>query len=758
MNKVNVSSPKAIVLDESAVHLFSRGGPMPEEWFDDVQHGDIPVASLNVFEIVYLFGGNATQNSRLVVVPIKDRSFLGELPCECRSEAFDRIIKAALSQFETTVRISSNWKPFHSGSRISFQSNARNTGCKSRILVEANPKGSKNLVFEIIEESVKDLSDAQLQWEVYDEAVTHFGAALDAFSAKANTRSSTGPKYSIDLEDAISNDLTSGTSLSDWYDSKLTVQQRRFVDFPLDRSVRLRGPAGTGKTLALAVKYVRALYDAIDTGEKKSFLFLTHSTATVDVVRRLIDNLDERGILHSDQLVRWEVTTLQQLANDAMSYDLSGLTPLSNDGLEGRRLQLEAIEAVVREYRLADWPLLRASCTDEFRGLMESDSGSNVHRFFCWGLMNEFACVLDADGVRESVAKRKRYLSADRRKWMMPLSNKQEKQVVLDLYSGFRKFLSEMKTIGVDQMMADYLGYLDSFRWDNIRRNEGYEAIFVDELHLFNRQERMVFQFLNRDNQKTPVVVMAHDAKQSPRDTFVDLGSGETDRGSLWKDAGLGTVEKIELREVFRYTPEIAEFLSAIDSVFPGVDFDEEWPAYSGITQTSNGPKPIFCELKNVLETYNTVFEKASRWVRRVGAGRKVAVLTISEDLFEKYLNAGAHKKNYVAIASRDELESIRYAGKRFVFSRPEYVAGLQFDVVLLIDVNRDEVSEDETALGAKRRFVSEIYLGASRAERILEVYAQKERGGLSEVLNTAIESGAINKLSVKDAKTYFAQ
>ncbi|MGH9962333.1 MAG: hypothetical protein ACREBC_35320, partial [Pyrinomonadaceae bacterium] len=241
--------------------------------------------------------------------------------------------------------------------------------------------------------------------------------------------------------------------------------------------------------------------------------------------------------------------------------------------------------------------------------------------------MNEFACVLDADGVRDSVERRVKYLDEKRKSWMMNLATREEREVMLALYTRFRQQLRDMGAIGIDQMIADYLGFLDSFRWDNIRRKEGFDAVFVDELHLFNRQERMVFRDLMRDDSKAPIVLMAYDAKQSSRDTFVGMTEKDEGKFNFWRDAKLGNVEQFELVDVFRYTPQISQLLSMIDKSFPALDLEEEWPRYSGVSQISDGPEPICVEVNKTEELYNLVFPRAAQAVRRLGKGRRIAVL-----------------------------------------------------------------------------------------------------------------------------------
>jgi hypothetical protein len=81
----------------------------------------------------------------------------------------------------------------------------------------------------------------------------------------------------------------------------------------------------------------------------------------------------------------------------------------------------------------------------------------------------------------------------------------------------------------------------------------------------------------------------------------------------------------------------------------------------------------------------------------------------------------------------------------------PDFVAGVQFDTVYLIEVNDGEVEEGPYSTGSLRRFVSTVYLGASRAEQVLEIYSSAERGGPSRVLRHAINSGALDVIDIGD-------
>jgi hypothetical protein len=81
----------------------------------------------------------------------------------------------------------------------------------------------------------------------------------------------------------------------------------------------------------------------------------------------------------------------------------------------------------------------------------------------------------------------------------------------------------------------------------------------------------------------------------------------------------------------------------------------------------------------------------------------------------------------------------------------PEYVAGTQFDTVYLIEVNKDEVPEGSYHSSAMRKFISNIYVGASRAENTLHIFVNTDRGGPSTALKYAIENGALDIHNVKE-------
>jgi hypothetical protein len=294
-----------------------------------------------------------------------------------------------------------------------------------------------------------------------------------------------------------------------------------------------------------------------------------------------------------------------------------------------------------------------------------------------------------------------------------------------------------MNVASLDQFTSDFLAYLNSFRCEALRRDKGFDCVFCDELHLFNSQERRILGFLLRDAEPPRHVAVAYDPRQSPRNSF--FPEARTDKDTVWSEAGLVSATKtFELQDVFRYTPQILEFLDRLNQAFPAIDLAEDWAIQFGKSQVANGPKPTMQEHANQLAMAKAVAVRAKEIAARLKSGEHVAVLCLDHDRFARYRAAGLFD-GFVVVGGRDELGSIERFRKRPVLSMPEYVAGLQFNSVLLIDANAGLVAELGGGANGLHRFISSVYLGASRSKSNLELHADQLEGGLAGPVKAAL-------------------
>ena len=330
----------------------------------------------------------------------------------------------------------------------------------------------------------------------------------------------------------------------------------------------------------------------------------------------------------------------------------------------------------------------------------------------------------------------------------MDLPTERDRRFVLEIHRRYRKLLTEMETLSVDQMVADLNSFLEGNTWDHLRKTRGFDAIFVDELHLFTSIERQVLHKLMRNTISPegvalrPSIFMAYDIKQSPRDTFTQVG--EKDNSLFTASTQLQNSDLIKLSKVFRYTPQIADFLYDLDATFPAINLAGEWEEYAATAQVEEGERPTLSIFKDEAELIKIIIETAMRQARRLG-GRRVAVLCVNEDLFDRYDKnfRSRFEGRLIHINSREPVLDLQHAGKKAIFSTPEYVAGLQFEAVHLIHVDAQDAPK-EMSNGELRRLISSVYLGASRAERDLHISCCENRGGPASVLGLALERGTL--------------
>lgn len=722
-----------------------------EQWFSEyfIPPEAAGLKRVVINNIVYIIESSLDDDSGpLVAINLESEYPIFEAGKD-NASVFERIRTVSDAQFSTSVKIPPPWRPFYEHSKLSIYAGTRFRGHGGRINFDLRPNGRSDLfAFAITDETV-EFETLPDQSKLHAEIRSGFTEAI-LTSVPANNLTF---RAGIELAEVLPQGFRPGASLQQWYDTMLTTEQRSFVDKAYDGPVRLRGVAGTGKTVCLAVKLLRD-GNRFEADQKATRLcFISHSAAATDLVRSMAESLDPMGLLYGNgKYCKIEIRTLYDLAQEYLGFELKKLTPLSLDGMEGRTLQVELIVSALKEMRessviLARFSDISESLRSDWECIVKSNTSPLIGQ-----LINEFASILDAENIRAGDTKSEKYItgSAKRPGWLMQLNSEQDKRFVLEVHRRYRSSLRDMDTISIDQMVADFNSYLDSNMWDQIRERSGYDALFVDELHLFNATERQTLHKLMRrvldtEQQKPlrPALFMAYDLKQSPRDSFAcyDESTGTIFTAS----SGLQNSDLIKLDRVFRYTPQITEFLMDLDASFPAIDIPEEWEAYSGTTKLNDGPKPELHVYPNDISLLRKVVAAASTRARIVsGGGRRVAVLCTNSDLFDRYLPVveGQYPGKVLSVTDRDPSE-LRHAGKRFIFSMPEYVAGLQFDTVFLMHADIAQAPID-THIGIRRRFISSVYLGCSRAEKNLHIATSQENGGPSDIFNMALSRSSL--------------
>jgi superfamily I DNA/RNA helicase len=525
----------------------------------------------------------------------------------------------------------------------------------------------------------------------------------------------------------------------------LTPKQREFVEAPTNRSIRLRGPAGSGKTLTLGIKAIREVVEARRRGEPIRVLFVTHSWALAGEVDQLLTALSDEGQLP-------EINTLPLVAV-AQELLPAGMLPqdlrlIGDDSLTGKITQLAQIQEIMEEFRLGNWITFKRGASADFVDRIESTEEA-VRRGLAWDLLVEFGCVLGADGIFPAVNSEQRYMRLHRAPWMMRLDSTGDRRPVYAMYEMYYEALRARNLLTSDQLLNDFLNYLESFTWNHRRLAEGYDLVFVDEFHLFNTLERQVLRYLSRDVTSYPRLFMALDPRQSPWDVFFRNADATTSEANS-SDDGLDSVQTVDIPTVHRSSPQILELIKHIHLDYANLSLDDDW-SYS-ISEVESlatpGPIPSLFVSDTFAEEQTAIYNAVAEVYPRSHAGAQVALAIVDEDRYGRYLEvlggmAKSGKYRVIQITSREDVGSLKYHKRGIVVGPAEYLAGLQFDTVLIAGLSN--MSLKTPNMGVRRRgALSLLYLAISRASREVRIFSNDDSGGVPEVLARARDEGVL--------------
>lgn len=533
---------------------------------------------------------------------------------------------------------------------------------------------------------------------------------------------------------------TRGWAYDEWM-SLVSEDQKAFILAPADKSIRLRGPAGSGKTLALMLKAVRELLEARKSGDNVRILMVTHSWSLATEISDSKDALGLGPLPEIDVFPLLEIAAAISPGNSGGgSYKLIG-----SDSFSGKLAQLDEILSLLDAFIKGDWITFKGGVTRSLQDRFDSDDPEE-RMALAWDLLIEFGSVIGAAAIFPGAGSEIRYNSLERAAWMLPLANQADLRVVFELYSRYMESLDSRGLWTGDQVLADLLNDLQKHSWNRARRSEGYDLIFVDEFHLFNPLERQVLHYLSRDVSVYPRIFMALDPRQSPSEAFIGLASDET-RSSVSSDVDgdLGEVTNLELTRVHRYTPQILDLVEHIHLEFPTLDLGSGWNIDFSSIESAREPGAV----PRLLRSASRAGEEndIARAVQDCYQTGRMALAVVDTRQWSRFnelasLIGQSSKFHVSTIAGRGDMEGLGYRKRGLVVGLVEYLAGLQFDTVLVAGI--PDLSPGSRTPNEMTRLLSLLYLGVSRAENEVRVFVNDDDGGVPEVLQRAVDKGFV--------------
>ena len=668
---------------------------------------------------------------------------------EIAETALYRAHRLLLSARRFPIRLPTEWSSYHLNNLLAYFATPRSQGAY-RWAAQIRPFDSQVLVafWRLTDPS----DEVQLQALAPDEhAVLNAIGQIPTSSDLAHPHFAAMPKPeaeyapldgSIELHAIGDGAIVQQYSYSGWL-PLLSSGQRDFLKHKDGHSVKLKGPAGTGKTLALALKALHDAYQHPVESADYRILFATHSWAMAEQVDDIIHALDERsGSKHIT------VLPLVELAKDLLPPDMlpKNVELFGSDSLEGKRLQLECLNSLLAEALQGTWLAYRSAASEQFRLRVEAPPGSAEWNSLLWDLLHEFSSVLAASNILPGAAADNRYERIGRADWMMPLPRAADRKFVVRLYSAFVGWLRKRGKMSIDQLIKDLVNYLETFSWDYRRVAEGYDLILVDEFHLFSEPERQVFSYLTRDPNKFPRLLMALDPRQAPTELYAEFPMSDTSSGSSGEsETRLGKIDSVDLTRVHRFSTQILELVRYIQHSYPTMGLGEDWvlDVSSLSSSSAGGTAPLLIRHSTQHEEVISIADRFQACGGDYGANRS-AIILLNESALDEFAAEFARRGlSVVVLRGRDDVDRLRYSKKSLVLAAAEYAAGLQFGHVTIAALPR--FHSDGSMLPYQwRRVLSLLYLAVTRASESVRVCTTLGSGDLQEFLDQAVADGVL--------------
>lgn len=515
----------------------------------------------------------------------------------------------------------------------------------------------------------------------------------------------------VDLRTIGSNSIVSGFTYEEWLHF-LNTSQKAVLAKDLDASIRIVGPAGSGKTLSLCMRALQLSRDPNIRAQGKRLLVATHSWAMSERIDGVLSTLN--GGLNPEGITVFPLLSLLELHAGSIGQKKTDV--IGNDSTDGRLKSIEIISEVLSKLDSEKHP----EVDTWIKEALQAPQDSRQRLELTINLYDEISGVLTASGVttddQESIQK---YLSEQREDWMPPFDSVADRGFVTAIYKSFIEELIDREAITTDQFILDSIRILETFTWRMRKETEGYDFVFVDELQIFDPQERSALELLGRAKKGVPFVT----AEDPAQGVFSALNSRHANVANL----------PVYLEVVHRFNKQIFDFISFIYQQFPlnalPLQIDDKRGA--GKAQ----PTIYSCSREEV------AISKAAAIVHDVhqnaGPDDRICVVTLG-DVDAAIAHELTLRGLYVTrLESFDDVERLAYVKKSVVVAPWQFIGGTQFTHVVVLAL---QIEKPNSQFGRLREMIA-VYLSCSRATETLDLMCA---GYTPAVIVKAMEAGLL--------------
>lgn len=531
----------------------------------------------------------------------------------------------------------------------------------------------------------------------------------------------------------------------------LTEDQKKFILAPLLHPVRIDGPAGTGKTASLSLAAIHSMREAERDGREYQAAFITHSEASRRSVSTVLKAMGgEEFMLEQPSVRRLHVETLQGHCSGLLRQEISETEFVDTDAYDAKQLQLMYVDEALQQVR-NEFASYTRFMSPEFKAYMEGEEDE-----FKIPLIQHEISVVIKGRAKENLDTYKRISPIPS---ALPVTSEGDKAFVWRVYERYREQLVAGGQFDTDDVVLSALSQLSTPIWRRRRTRDGFDAIFVDETHLFNMNELSVFHHLTRSEKLFPIA-FAVDRSQA----IGDRGwADDIDVTSLMpssEDRSSSTT--INVKGIFRCSPDIVNLAFSITSSGASLFTNFQDPmalAHSNMTfeEEKKAKRPCYLDYSTDEAMLDATLLVAEEMRVSVGGTKgDVAIVVFDESLFHEIEKKSIEENRPVEILkNRGDPDVVRRAKSagRFVLSLPDFVGGLEFDGVVLVGVDDGRVPPlPVTQYSQSKAYLTfaahnKLYVAVTRARYQIAFLGVQARGP-SAILKSALDAGALERRS----------
>jgi hypothetical protein len=627
-------------------------------------------------------------------------------------EVFQRIARVLKGLKSPPVHLPRQWSEYHHRNLLSFFALPRDVA-NFRWIVELG--GAEKIAS--FDSLTSDADEVDLsRFNPMDTAAKFVDAAKLLIEAEIPNDEEEAPEalaQEVDLQAIGSNSVVAGRTYEDWK-RHLTPEQLQILGNSIDTSVRIVGPAGSGKTLSLCMRALQIATDPNVLSQGKRVLVATHSWAMSERIDGILSTLNAG--LPPEGVTVFPLLSLLELHAGHIGQHRTEI--IGDDSTDGRVRSLEIIGGVVSKIDVSKFSDVSEHLIE---GLLSKDDGRSRIDLII-NLYEEISGVLAASGVAPDDPNAiQDYMTSKREDWMPPFDTIADRGFAIAVYRQFIQNLVDRAAITTDQFVLDSIRVLETFTWRMKKETEGYDYIIVDELQLFDPQERSALELLGRSRKGVPFVT-AEDPSQG---VFAALNM---------RRANVDNVP-VYLDTVHRFNRQIFDFINFLYQQFPL----NALPLKISDKKEQGGSRPILISCKSDEAAILTTGETVEILARDAESGQRICVVTLGDVDEQLVSNLDDRGLVVTRLESFDDIEQLSYRKRSIVVSPWQFIGGTQFAHVLVLALG---IKEQTSQFGRLREMIA-VYLSCSRAADTLRVICA---GYIPPVIAEAREQGLLEE------------